>query len=398
MKPETRNQKPKVAVVGAGPAGASLAIRLAQRNFDVTLIERDKFPRHKLCGEFISPECLAHFRELGVLDEMLGSGGERLIETVFYSAGGKSVSVTSEWLGSAVGALSLSRAVMDLHLLNKAKSVGVKVLEETQTTGLLFENRNVSGVKVKSKTGEVGEIAADLTIDATGRANVLGKMAQKSKVQSPKSKVQSPKLVGFKTHLADVEMEKNRCEIYFFAGGYGGLSYVENEVANHCFLIDAAIVKQFGGQADAIVQDVIFKNPRALETMKNAVPVMDWLAVSVDNFGAKDLNPAGNLFAVGDAAAFIDPFTGSGMLLALESAEIFAQIAADNRCEPEKIAADYKIAHRRKFQNRLRVCAVLRQAAFLPNFAGYAIFALNLSRTAREFVARSTRRSLLQNK
>ena len=66
-----QNLKSKIAIVGAGPAGASLAIRLAKENFDVTLIERDKFPRHKLCGEFVSPECLAHFRALGVLDEML---------------------------------------------------------------------------------------------------------------------------------------------------------------------------------------------------------------------------------------------------------------------------------------------------------------------------------------
>ena len=82
----------KIAIAGAGPAGSSLAIRLAEAGFDVTLIEREKFPRHKLCGEFISPECFDHFRELGVLDRMLSAGGDHISETRFYSPSGKNVS------------------------------------------------------------------------------------------------------------------------------------------------------------------------------------------------------------------------------------------------------------------------------------------------------------------
>ena len=58
---KSQNRKSKIVIVGAGPAGASLAIRLAQKGFEVVLIEREKFPRQKLCGEFISPECLASF-------------------------------------------------------------------------------------------------------------------------------------------------------------------------------------------------------------------------------------------------------------------------------------------------------------------------------------------------
>src|SRR5215213_693236 len=169
-----RNRKSKIAVVGAGPAGASLAIRLAKSGFEVVLVEREKFPRHKLCGEFISPECLEHFRELEVLDEMLASGGERVTETVFYALNGRSVTVPSAWFGNSQGALGLSRAEMDFRLLEKARESGVEVLEETQTVGVLYENSEVGGVKVKSKTGETREITAALTIDATGRGNVLG--------------------------------------------------------------------------------------------------------------------------------------------------------------------------------------------------------------------------------
>ena len=90
--------------------------------------------------------------------------------------------------------------------------------------------------------------------------------------------------------------------------------------------------------AEKIVREVIFQNKRAAQTLKNAAPIEDWLAVSVDGFGQRELNPAKNLFAVGDAGAFIDPFTGSGMLMAFESAEILAKVIVGNCLSPERIA------------------------------------------------------------
>ncbi len=227
MKSKIQNPKSKIIVVGAGPAGASLAIRLAQKNFQVTLIEREKFPRQKFCGEFISPECLRHFRELGVLDEMLAGGGDRIAETIFYAPNGKSVGVPSDWFDkNESGALSLSRAAMDLILLERARKLGVEVLEETSVNGLIVENDAVRGVKIKSKNGLPTDIEADLTFDATGRAGVLGKLAKKFKVQdskykigeiqNPKSKIQN-RLVGFKTHLKNVNLEKGSVRNLFFS-------------------------------------------------------------------------------------------------------------------------------------------------------------------------------------
>lgn len=407
MKFKIQNSKFKIIIVGAGPAGASAAIRLAQNGFPVTLVEREKFPRHKLCGEFISPECLGHFRSLGVIDRMLAAGGERISKTVFYAPDGKSVSVPSEWFfQGGAGALSLSRAEMDFRLLERARAVGVRVSEETQAIGLLTENEIVGGIKVRDKNGAAQAISADLTIDATGRARVLGKLAEKSlspqkrgdaqrnsKNQRTQDKGQRTKLVGFKTHLRNAEIESGVCEIYFFRGGYGGLSRVENGYANHCFLIQSEIVKKCGGDAEKIVREIVFQNRRAEQMMKNAQNDFDWLAVSVDGFGAKDLNPAPQLVAIGDAGAFIDPFTGSGMLMALESGELLAQSVAENCFAPEKIAASYKIRHAEKFGKRLFVCSLMRRAAFVPSLAKSVISVLSLSEKAREMLARATRRS-----
>ncbi len=404
MESKIQNPKSKILIVGAGPAGASLAIRLAQEKFDVSLIERERFPRQKLCGEFISPECFRHFRKLGVVDEMFSAGGERISETIFYAPGGKSVSVPSKWFsGDPRGALSLSRATMDFQLLEKAKSVGVEVLEETSVIGLLSEKEKVCGVRMRSGDGNRKEVFADLIVDATGRARVLGKMMSRQRVRAQKSEIKNRKskignqLVGFKAHLREVNLEKGACEIYFFNGGYGGLSYVENNLANFCFLIKADAVKKFSSDAQQIVEQIVFRNRRARITLKNAAPVHNWLAVRVDGFGKKNLTSASNLFAVGDAGAFIDPFSGSGMLMALESAEILARAIVENS-SVEKIAEQYEFAHRRHFQKRLLVCSIMRRAAFVPMLARFFISILKIGELPRKILARATRPPFLTSK
>ena len=128
-----------VAIAGAGPAGSSAAIQLALAGARVLLIEEKKFPRPKLCGEFISPECLTHFKRLGVMEQMSAAGGAAVSETVFYSRHGNSVAVPSEWFMSGTQALGLSRSEMDHRLLQRAKHAGVLVLEEAHASRLICE-------------------------------------------------------------------------------------------------------------------------------------------------------------------------------------------------------------------------------------------------------------------
>src|SRR5947209_10295285 len=120
-----------VIIVGGGPAGASAAIHLAARGARVLVAEQKKFPREKLCGEFISPECLEHFARLGVLERMTAAGGSDVSETVFYAPSGRGLRVPSAWFGGGLrAALGLSRAEMDDNLLRRAREVGVSVIED----------------------------------------------------------------------------------------------------------------------------------------------------------------------------------------------------------------------------------------------------------------------------
>src|ERR1051325_2182411 len=135
-----------VIIAGGGPAGSSAAIHLARRGIRVLLVEQKKFPRPKLCGEFISPECQKHFESLGVADAMSASQPAALTETVFYSAGGHHINVPSTWFGGSA-ALGLSRAVMDNILLRKAQDCGVTVLEGATITDPILHSTGVKGVR-----------------------------------------------------------------------------------------------------------------------------------------------------------------------------------------------------------------------------------------------------------
>src|SRR5215204_7362771 len=137
-----------VVIAGAGPAGTSAAIHLARNGVRVLLLEQKKFPRPKLCGEFISPECQRHFQNLGVSQAMTAANPTALTETVFYSSRGHHVTIPSSWFGGPA-ALGLSRNVMDDVLLRRAQACGVEVIEGATITEPILDNQSVRGVKLK---------------------------------------------------------------------------------------------------------------------------------------------------------------------------------------------------------------------------------------------------------
>lgn len=382
------NSNAKVVIVGGGPAGTSLAIRLVQRGFRVTLIEREKFPRKKLCGEFISPECLRHFQELGVYNDIISAAGDRISETVFYSISGKSIGVPSNWLDSRE-AVSLSRSEMDILLMERARTLGAEVLEDVSVVGVEGEDKWVKSVIVRHSVRFAENIAADIFIDATGRNRILAKLLSKQ-VEKHSRPSQKPRLVGFKTHLRNAKIARGRCELYSFPGGYGGLSNVENGLANLCFLMRAEAARKLRSDPDRIVKESILANARARITLQNAEPVHQWLAVAIDRFGINDPNLAENAFAVGDAAAFIDPFTGSGILMALESSGMLADCMT-NVGALKTAGSDYEAAIRKHFSKRLAAGGLIRRAVFMPRAAGTVISILAASRKARILLARATR-------
>lgn len=369
-----------IAIVGAGPAGSSAAIRLALAGKRVVLIEKEKFPRHKLCGEFISPECLTHFDELGVLDAMRDSGGVDIKTTVFYARSGKGVEVPSEWFGAAhKHALGLSRAEMDLRLLLRAREVGVEVLEETSVIDLLRVKDAVVGLRTRER-----DIPARVTLDATGRARFLARRAHNSDV------ARKAEFVAFKTHVSGCGVPNDVCEIFSYARGYGGSSRVENGLHNLCFIAAADDVKQLGSDPKRVLRELVCTNKRAAEVFGDIGFVGGWHAVPIERYGRGNVVPDLGLLTIGDAAAFIDPFTGSGMLLALESARIAADsiIRMNNTVD---LASEFSQQYSAAFDSRLRMCSLLRRVSFIPLLAETTVRSLAASSAVRKFIVRGTR-------
>ena len=375
-----------VIIAGAGPAGSSAAIHLARDGFRVLLVEQKKFPRPKLCGEFISPECRRHFETLGVANAMSNSDPVSITETVFYSSGGHHVTIPSSWFGGPA-ALGLSRAVMDNVLLRRAQDCGVTVIDGATITEPVVDEDVVRGIKFKIN-GDEQQHTAPLTIDATGRARIL---TRKLNTHEHKSKA---KLIAFKVHLRNTRVAPGACEIYFYPDGYGGLSSVEGDLSNLCFIISAEHVKRHHSNPELVMRDLVMKNRRAAYTLEHAQPASEWLSASWERFGRQRPSPARGLLAIGDSAAFIDPFTGSGMLMAFESGELVARVINRHRNELEAVGADYTAEYLGNFDSRLRISGWLRRAAFKPRLAGMGIALCGASKHFRSRIVRATRSSL----
>lgn len=384
-----------VAIAGGGPAGTSAAIHLATQGARVLLVEQKRFPRPKLCGEFISPECLPHFERLQVATQMISAGAATLTQTVFYSRKGRSVNVPNEWFCANGRALGLSRAEMDQKLLERAKSAGALVFEDTHASELIVDRGRVRGLRVKCGN-KIKDHLALVTVDATGRTRALARKLDSRRKPEHNHRY---RLVAFKAHLENTQEQEGACEIYFYPGGYGGLSSVEGGASNFCFIASAKEVRRCGSDPQAVIRQTVLQNRRAAYTLACARARTEWLSVSLESFGRRKLVPAEGLLTIGDAAAFIDPFSGSGMLFALESGELAAQTIT-NQLEPLRrdssfapLAREYQVKYGEKFDSRLRICSLLRLAAFVPSLAEAAILFFGTSTRLRRKVARTTRPS-----
>src|SRR6185503_7687588 len=238
-------------------------------------------------------------------------------------------------------------------------------------------------------TGET-TFRGQIVIDATGRSRAV---TRRLSDRSNQARRERAPMVAFKAHLDNTAVEPGACEIYFYGGGYGGLSSIENGLSNLCFIASARDVRAMGADADRVMREVVCKNQRAAFTLKHARLNSPWLAVSLEGFGRSSVAPVNGLLAVGDAASFIDPFTGSGMLMALESGELAADAISEYLNDAptlrslDQLKVVYARRYREMFDSRLRLCGWLRRAAFVPGVAAAAINLAGVNEVVRRRLA-----------
>lgn len=293
-------------VIGGGPAGAALATRLAMGGREVLLLERSVGPADKVCGEFLSGEAGSYLGSLG-LD--LAQLGALRIDTVRLCMKNRVAAVRLPFR-----ALSLSRRVLDEALLERAESAGATILRGMKVSAL-----SRVGAAWSARMSDGFELAGRSAFLATGKHDL--------RTHKRPAGVQDD-LVAFKIHYllgpkqaADLD---RHVEVILFRGGYAGLSLVEGSRANLCLVIRRQRLLALGQRWENVLDAIRSESAHLDLRLTGALPC--WarpLALSAIPYGLIH-DHADGLWRLGDQAAVIPSFTGTGISIALHSAELAA--------------------------------------------------------------------------
>jgi geranylgeranyl reductase family protein len=306
-----------VLVVGGGPAGSTLAALAAAKGARVVLLERERFPRDKVCGEFLSAEGCAVLERLGVLPALEKSGATAMTSCLLADARGRHAASPLPSAG-----LGITRAVMDELLLRTAAERGASIHEETAVTAPIVDGGRVRGVSTRR-----GRYRAPIVVATDGRRSVLQRALHPRRGDPLKTTSRS--WFGFQAHFPDATNGLGgRIELFVFDGGYAGLGPVEGGRLNLALIATVRTLQRAGGKPDRLLHERMMTNPLLAERLGGLRPVSGWKTVGPLRFGTRRASSSGVLF-VGDAAGTVDPFSGEGMSHALLGAEMALPFVLD---------------------------------------------------------------------
>lgn len=299
--------KSDVIIIGGGLAGLTGAIHLSKEGLKVTLIEKSEFPRHKVCGEYISNEILPY---LNWLDLPIAQFNPEQISSFEFTTQNGSMARTKLPLGG----FGISRYVLDNILYQKALSNGCIVLKET-VTAVSFENDEFL-VTTSSQLVKSG-----LVLGAFGKRSNIDQLLCREFISK-----KSPWLAVKAHYLVDVPA--NVVALHNFSGGYCGVSKIENNIVNICYLADYATFKKYKNIQE-YQKNVLYKNKQLQYVFENGSPLFEKpLTISQISFDKKQ--PAENhILMIGDAAGLIHPMCGNGMAMAIHSAKIASELVLE---------------------------------------------------------------------
>ncbi|HEV7293377.1 MAG TPA: FAD-dependent oxidoreductase [Devosia sp.] len=319
-------------VVGGGLSGAAAACEIARAGREVTLVEREEGPHHKVCGEFLSFEALDHLRDLGVEPARLGAVP---IDTVGVAGRGRLTRCRLPFPAS-----SLSRFRLDEALLARAERLGARIVRGSSVKSMTFDEGTWS-----VRLADGGSIEPGAVFLATGKHD-LKERRRPQGVQND--------LIGLKMHVRLDPGQRHelagQVELLLFDGGYGGLEPIESGLANLCLLVRKSRFAKAGGRWDNLLADLQRECPHLERRLHQAEPLEQRpLAIAAIPYGfVRRTTP--DCFHLGDQAAVIPSFAGDGMSIALHSGRLAAAVYLGGGSAAEfqkRLAADVSAQVRR---------------------------------------------------
>ncbi|GAB3254933.1 hypothetical protein GCM10027347_15660 [Larkinella harenae] len=296
-----------VLIIGGGLAGLTAGINLAQSGLHVILIEKQPYPQHKVCGEYVSNEVVPYLQQLGVVfDEVKPSRIHRFLLST----------VSGKTLESALplGGFGLSRYSFDSILYRKALDAGVRI-EQDQVMDVRFTDDSFHAITSAGRT-----YSSRIAVGAYGKRSSLDKQLQRNFIQK-----NSP-WIGVKAHY-QARFPDDLVALHNFEGGYCGLCQVENNVVNACYLVNYNSFKNHKN-ITAFQQEVLAKNPFLKDFFSQAVPLFEKpLTISQISFARKKPVER-HMLMCGDTAGMIYPLCGNGMAMAIHSAKLVSEVVS----------------------------------------------------------------------
>jgi flavin-dependent dehydrogenase len=326
-----------VIIIGGGLAGLCNAIHLSKLGKKVLLIEKNEYPKHKVCGEYISNEVLPYLEFLEV--NPFDSGAVRINN--FQLSTIKSNIISAKL---PLGGFGISRYTLDLVLSEKAKENGVTILQDTVSNVTFLKDV----FQVETKDNNI--FTSKITIGAFGKRSLLDVKMGRNFIQK-----KSPYL-GVKIHVKG-NFKEDLVALHNFKGGYCGVSKVENNAINLCYITNYATFKQYKNIED-FQEQVVFKNNYLKEIFHSSEAIFEKpLSISQISFETK--KPVeDHILMCGDSAGMIHPLCGNGMSMAIQSAQLASKLILnyfngeiETRKELEK---QYIRQWNRKFSLRLK--------------------------------------------
>lgn len=295
-----------ISIIGGGLAGLSLSIQMADLGYRTVLFEKEQYPFHKVCGEYISMESWGFIERLGLpLSNMHLPVIKKLIITTLSG-----IKLEQKL---PLGGFGISRYTLDQSLKEIATAKGVQVMDNCKVEDVIFLNDCFEIFTTQ------GKFTSKLCCGSFGKRSNLDIKWNRSFLLQKASKFNN--YIGIKYHIKTA-FPADTIALHNFKNGYCGISRVENDTYCLCYLTNAKNLKDNDNSIQQMEKNVLHKNPYLKSIFENAEMVYSSpLAISQISF-ARKTQVENDVLLLGDAAGMITPLCGNGMSMALHSSKI----------------------------------------------------------------------------